>query len=291
MATIPFVDTHVHFYDLRRKDLVYEWLQPEFVHPQLGDINAIKTLVYDATSFHAESRFANVSKVVHVQAALGAPDPVAETIWLDEMFEREGGPDAMIAAANLRDPSVQQTLERHVAASSRVCGIRDFGEGDYLSSPEWQRGYALLEQFNLICDLDCTWENMGKARDVARRFPATVMVLEHVGYPSSRSDEYFRDWRGGLAELASAENTWCKISGLGMYDHDWTVESIRPWVMACLEIFGVERCFFGSNWPVDRLFSSYDVVINAYAEIIKDLSQSEQEALFFANATKVYGLG
>ncbi|HVA54123.1 MAG TPA: amidohydrolase family protein [Acidimicrobiales bacterium] len=291
MAKIPFVDTHVHFYDLRRKDLVYEWLQPEFVHPQLGDINAIKTLVYDATSFHAESRFANVSKVVHVQAALGAPDPVAETIWLDEMFQREGGPDAMIAAANLSDPSVQQILERHVAASSRVCGIRDFGDGDYLSSTEWQRGYALLEQFDLICDLDCTWENMGKARDVARRFPATFMVLEHVGYPSSRSEEYFRDWRRGLAELASAENTWCKISGLGMYDHDWTVESIRPWVVACLEIFGVERCFFGSNWPVDRLFSSYDVVINAYAEIVKDLSEGEQEALFFANATKVYGLG
>lgn len=62
MAKIPFVDTHVHFYDLRRKDFVYEWLQPEFVHPQLGDINAIKTLVYDATSFHAESRFATCQK-------------------------------------------------------------------------------------------------------------------------------------------------------------------------------------------------------------------------------------
>jgi predicted TIM-barrel fold metal-dependent hydrolase len=291
MAAIPFVDTHVHYYDLRRKDMVYEWLQPEFVHPQLGDINSIKTLVYDATSFHAESRFANVSKVVHVQAALGAPDPVTETIWLDEMFNREGGPDAIIASANLKDPGVEETLERHLAASSRVRGIRDFGEGDYLSSSDWQRGYALLEKFNLLCDLDCTWENMGKARDVARRFPATAMVLEHVGYPSSRSDEYFRDWRGGLAELASAENTWCKISGLGMYDHEWTVDSIRPWVLACLEVFGVERCFFGSNWPVDRLFSSYDVVINAYAEIIKDLTQSEQEALFFANAATVYGLG
>ena len=72
MARIPFVDTHVHFYDLRRKDLVYSWLQPDFVHPQLGDINAIKTLVYDAKAFDAESRFANVSNVVHVQAALGA---------------------------------------------------------------------------------------------------------------------------------------------------------------------------------------------------------------------------
>jgi predicted TIM-barrel fold metal-dependent hydrolase len=290
MPQIPFVDTHVHFYDLRRKDLVYEWLQPDFVHPQLGDINAIKTLVYDATSFQAESRFANVSKVVHVQAALGAPDPVAETIWLEDMFRRAGGPDAMIAAANLSDPTVQVTLERHIAASPRVRGIRDLGEGDYLSSSEWQRGYALLERFGLLCDLDCTWENMGKARDIARRFPQSVMVLEHAGYPSSRSDEYFRDWRAGLAELASAENTWCKISGLGMYDHRWTVESIRPWVMACLETFGVERCFFGSNWPVDRLFSSYDAVINAFAEITADLSRSEQDALFFANATKVYGL-
>jgi predicted TIM-barrel fold metal-dependent hydrolase len=116
------------------------------------------------------------------------------------------------------------------------------------------------------------------------------MVLEHAGYPSSRSEEYFRDWRGGLTELASAGNTWCKISGLGMYDHRWTVESIRPWVMACLETFGVERCFFATNWPVDRLFSSYDVVIDAYAQIIADLSPSQQDALFFANATKVYSL-
>jgi predicted TIM-barrel fold metal-dependent hydrolase len=290
MAEIPFVDTHVHFYDLRRKDMVYEWLQPDFVHPQLGDINAIKTLVYDAKSFRAEARFSNVSKVVHVQAALGAKDPVTETIWLDEMAGREGWPDAIIAAADLTDPGVEEILERHVEASSKVCGIRDFGQGDYLVNPDWHRGYAHLEKFDLLCDLDCTWENMGKARDVARQFPNTVMVLEHVGYPSSRTKEYFEDWQGGLRELASVENTRCKISGLGMYDHGWTVESFRPWVMACLEIFGVERCFFGSNWPVDRLFSSYDPVIAAYAEIISDLSTAEQEALFFANASSTYGL-
>ena len=74
MADLPFVDTHVHFYDLRRKDLVYEWLQPEFVHPILGDINSIKTLVFSADAFLAESRFANVIKTVHVQAAIGAAD-------------------------------------------------------------------------------------------------------------------------------------------------------------------------------------------------------------------------
>src|ERR1019366_4528606 len=170
MARLPFVDTHVHFYDLRRKDLVYSWLQPDFFHPQLGDINAVKTLVYSADAFLAESRFANVSKVVHVQAALGAPDPVAETIWLEEMAERTGCPDAIVAHAPLAQADVQQTLERHLAASARVRGIRDFGEGDYLTDSDWHRGYALLERYGLLCDLDCVWENMGQARDVAKKF-------------------------------------------------------------------------------------------------------------------------
>ena len=75
-----------------------------------------------------------------------------------------------------------------------------------------------------------------------------------------------------------------------MFDRQWTVESLRPWVMACIERFGVERCFFGTNWPVDRLFSSYDPVVNAYADIISDFSLAEREALFFRNATKVYRL-
>lgn len=290
MAKLPLVDTHVHFYDLRRKDLVYSWLQPDFVHPQLGNINGIKTLVYDSAAFLAESRFANISHVVHVQAALGAPDPVAETEWLETLYRRDGCPNAIVAHANLSDPSVGDVLERHLSASPRVRGIRDFGEGDYLISPEWQRGYALLERFNLICDLDCTWENMDKAREVAKRHPNIPMVLEHAGYPRSRSDQYFADWRRGLRLLAEIENTWCKISGLGMYDHQWSVDSLRPWVLACIEAFGVERCFFGTNWPVDRLFSSYDPVINAYQEIIAGFSLAERTAMFHGNAAKVYGL-
>lgn len=290
MADLAFVDTHVHFYDLRRKDLVYSWLQDDFVHPQIGDINAIKTLVFAASAFEAESRFANVSHVVHVQAALGASDPVLETIWLEEMAKSSGCPDAIVAHTDLSRADARDVLERHMSASKRMRGIRDFGEGDYLSSPEWQRGYALLADYGLLCDLDCTWENMGKAREVAQRFPETVMVLEHAGYPRSRDAEYFGHWREGLNDLARAENTRCKISGLGMCDQRWTIESIRPWVLACIEAFGVERCFFGTNWPVDRLFSSYDKVVEAYDAIIGEFTPSEREALFSGNALEVYRL-
>ena len=288
MSELAFVDTHVHFFDLRRRDLVYEWLQPNAVQPELGDINPIKSIVYTSSAFLAESRFANVSKIVHIQAALGAPDPVAETIWLEEMFQQTGCPNSIVACADLKDPNVEETLARHVAASPRVVGIRDFGEGDYLVSSEWQRGYALLEKYNFLCELDCTWPDMGKASDIAKKFPSSTMVLDHAGYPTSRSDEYFRDWKTGMELLAEAENTWCKISGLGMCDHRWTIESLRPWVLAAIETFGVGRCFFGTNWPVDRLYSSYDAVIDAYAEIINDFNATEQEALFSANATRVY---
>ena len=134
------------------------------------------------------------------------------------------------------------------------------------------------------------WVNLNPQayRDLAQRHPATPMVLDHAGFPLERTDEYFNNWTGGLRTLAEADNVWCKISGLGMADNDWTVESFRPWVMQCIETFGVERCFFGTNWPVDKMYSTYSDVVDAYAEIIKDLSADEQVALFSGNAEKVF---
>ena len=92
--------------------------------------------------------------------------------------------------------------------------------------------------------------------------------------------EYFEQWREALVDLAGAPNVVVKISGLGMGELRWTTESIRPWVLSCIEAFGVERSFFGTNWPVDRLFSSYPDVLNAYTEIIAGFPPDEQEALF-----------
>lgn len=287
MRELAFVDTHVHFYDLKREELHYSWLQREAVHPVIGNIDSIKALLYDADSYIAETRFANVSKAVHIQAARGIRDPVKETEWLEQMGKRTGFPHAIIGYSDLRSPAVEAELERH-SAFSRIRGIRDLGEGDYLVDPDWQRGFSLLEKFGMLFDLDCVWQDMDKAHALATRFPGISIVLEHAGFPRSRTEEYFRNWRGGICKLARAENVYCKISGLGMCDPKWTVESIRPWVMHCIEAFGPGRSFFGSNWPVDRLFSSYDPLVDAYATIIGDFSSGEREALFSRNAERVY---
>lgn len=229
MADLAFVDTHVHFWDLSHPDLRYVWLEPEFVHPQLGDITPVKQPRYGADEFVAETRFANVTKAVHVQAAIGSADPVDETRWLEAAAERTGIPTAIIADARLSDPDVGATLDAHAAASSRLRGIRDFGEGDYMRDPAWRSGYAQLERYGWVCDLDCFWEKMDAARDLARDFPGIPLVLDHAGFPQARDSEYFDHWRGGISTLAEADNAVCKISGLGMKDPTWTVDSLRPW--------------------------------------------------------------
>jgi predicted TIM-barrel fold metal-dependent hydrolase len=288
MADLPFVDTHVHFWDLDHPKTTYAWLTPDFIHPILGDIDAIKFPIYGGAEYAADVEGSNVSKAVHIQAALGSEDPVQETIWLQEQYEATGWPTAIVADAKVNAPDLAEVLDRHAEASPQLRGIRDFGEGDYLVDEAWGRGYALLGERGLVCDLDCFWENMGKARDLAQRHPDTVLVLDHAGFPLERTDEYFESWKRGISTLAEADSVVVKISGLGMGDFEWTVDSIRPWVMHCIEAFGIERSFFGTNWPVDKLFSDYGTVVDAYAEIVADFSPDEQAAMFSGNAERVY---
>ena len=288
MADLAFVDTHVHFWDLQYPRTHYSWLQPGWVHPILGDIEAIKVPVYSGEQYAADVAGANVTKAVHVQAALGTEDPVQETILLQEQAVQTGWPHAIVADAKLNAPDIDEVLDRHLEASTLVRGIRDFGEGDYLRDPAWQRGFAKLGERGLVYDLDCFWENMHKARDLANLHPETVLILDHAGFPLERTDEYFANWKQGISTLAEAPSAVCKISGLAMCDNDWTVDSIRPWFEHCVEAFGIERCFLGTNWPVDKLYSDFATVVDAYAEIVSQYSRDEQVALFSANAERIY---
>ena len=81
-----------------------------------------------------------------------------------------------------------------------------------------------------------------------------------------------------------------KMSGLGMFDHAWTEESIRLYIAACIEEFGVERCFFASNFPVDKLLSAYPRLWLAFDAVARSLglSDSQRRALFVTNAERVY---
>src|SRR5256885_4056009 len=124
MAKLPFVDTHIHFWDLGNPKLSYTWLEPEVEHPMLGDHGAIKSRRYWADDFVAETRFQNVSKAIHVQAALGIEDPVEETRWLQAFADRLGTPEGIVAWVDLASPDAERTIERHTEFPN-LRGIRD----------------------------------------------------------------------------------------------------------------------------------------------------------------------
>jgi predicted TIM-barrel fold metal-dependent hydrolase len=292
MSRLPFVDTHVHFFDQRDDRLHYSWLRPggeEGETAVVGEYGAIRSERYWADDFIAETRFQGVECVVHVQAALGIDDPVAETRWLQEFHDRLGVPHGVIGAADLAAPDVAQVLERH-RESPILRGIRDLRYDGYLSDPRWEQGFALLGEHELVCCDDPLLDQVPQAAALAARHPGVTLCVDHALMPRRRDGDYFEQWRRALRELAAVPNTVMKISGLGQCDHRWTVDSLRPWVMACIEEFGVDRAFFGTNWPIDRLFSSYGDVLDAYAELIGELTLAEQEALFSLNAKRIFRL-
>jgi predicted TIM-barrel fold metal-dependent hydrolase len=291
MAGIPLVDTHVHFHDLRHPQLRYAWLEPNAtVDDVTGPDAAIRAQRYWADDFLAETRFHNVAKVVHVQAATGSEDPVAETRWLQGFADRLGVPHGIVAYADLARPDAPEVLARH-SAFANLRGIRDLRYDGYLADPDLHRGYAGLARHGLVCCDDPAVEEMGDARRLAERHPDVTLCVDHAGYPRHRDRAYFEQWRAAMRDLARAPNVVVKISGLGQADHRWTVGSLRPWVLECIDLFGTERAFFGTNWPVDRLYSSYGDVVDAYAEIISGFPETDRHALFHGNAERIFRLG
>ena len=290
MEKLEFVDSHVHFYDMRHPELFYGHWQPDVNPPLIGkQMRKLGERNFLAEDFIETTRASNVAKAVHVQAAIGSKDPVKETEWLEEAAERTGFPHAIVAHADLRAPDVESVLERH-CEFPRMKGIRDFSYGDFLVADDFHRGYALLEKYNLHASIAAQCQDMDKLAALANKFPNTVIVIDHAGNPAERTGEYFELWKRGMATAATAENIIIKISGLGMGDHNWTVDSIRPYVLGCIEAFGVERSIFATNWPVDSLFSDYDTLIDAYTEIIADFSEDEKRDLFARNTESLYGI-
>jgi predicted TIM-barrel fold metal-dependent hydrolase len=292
-ARPEIVDTHVHFWNLLHPTLRWDWLAPRAVHPILGNIDPIKSTAYEADALWAEARFADVSSFVHVQAADGA-DPVEETRWLTEMAAASGGiPAAIIAHCDLGRSDADAILDGH-ARSPLLRGIRDFGAEAYLargdSDGRYEQSLGRLAAADLVFDLDCEWQNMASAVELGKRHPDLRIVLEHIGYPRRRDSDYFQGWAAAIKVLASADNVSCKLSGIAMTDRLFTLGSLSPWVDVCLEAFGPVRCVIGSNWPVDRLCSSYDVIMDCYRVFISSLSDSEQSDILAGNARRLYRL-
>ncbi len=294
MARPALLDTHVHFHDLSHPSLRWDWLDVDApVDSTVGPDFAIRSRRYLPEDFLAETRFQRVAGVVHVQAALGSPDPVEETRWLQALADACGTPHAIVGYVDLARDDVEEQLARH-RESPRFRGVRDLRCDDYLDNPSWRAGYAKLA--GLVCCDDPFIEDAEKVRRLAEANPEVTLCIDHACFPglAGRPREHAHAnesaWRAAIRLLAGAENVVMKISGLGVSDHRFTAASIRPWIAHCLETFGARRCVLGSDWPLGRLYGSYGDTLAAYDEALSDLDGEEREAVFRGNAERIFAI-
>ncbi len=289
------VDAHHHLWDLQAVD--YPWLMATGVMRFFGDPTPIQKnyLVEDLRRDAADFELAGS---VHVQVGVAAGDELDETRWLQQISESEGLPSAIVAYCELERYDVDDQLDSQLKYS-KVRGVRQIigrsdeedaktGSGALLDNPRWREGLALLAERGLSFDLQLTPRHLARCADVIGDVPELKVALCHCGSPWNQSATGIASWRAGLRALAELPNVHCKISGLGMFDHDWTPDSIRPLVDSCLEIFGTARCMFGSNFPVDKLHASYSRIWQTFSTQTSDLGEIERGALFAGNAEAFY---
>lgn len=294
---IPLVDAHHHLWDLDAGPR-YPWLQGAPVDTHFGDYQPIRKS-YLPRDFSADAAGQAVIKTVHCEAGWDPHDPVAETRWVQQVADRCGFPNAIVAHVELQDERIRCMLEQHrcspnlrgvrqLILTGRQLRRRELPEHLLLEDPRWLRGYRLLEEFGLSFDLQAPPQLMEIAARIARANPGIIMVVTHCGLPLDRTEAGVEHWKRGMRLLATCPNVAVKISGLPMTDWHWTTESLYPFVMWTVDAFGPARCMIGSNFPVDRLFSSYARLMGAYREILSSLSQAEQVLTLNATAQRIY---
>jgi predicted TIM-barrel fold metal-dependent hydrolase len=297
MATRRIIDAHHHLWDLEACD--YPWLMAKGVKRFFGDPTPIQKNYLVSDLRHDAQRY-ELEASVHIQVGVAPGSEMDETAWLQEVGDEEGLPSAIVAYCELDRGDAPTVLATHMQ-NSRVRGVRQIigrsdeedattGSGQLIDDSVWQDNLEMLGELGLSFDLQLTPGQVPRVAEVLAMAPDTQVALCHCGSPWDQSASGLASWRDGLRLLASLPNVACKVSGLGMFDHDWTVDRIRPIVEACIEAFGVRRTMFGSNFPVDKLHADYTTIWSAYEEITSGLSEADQQSLFANTARTFYGI-
>lgn len=299
MRDLPFIDAHVHLWDLQ--GLHYDWLSPPYAgEGPNGDVSAIAQN-YGLAEYRRESASWNVVGMVHIDAGARADQALEETDWLQAMGDVAGQPDAIVAFTALDDPNVDALLAAH-AARSRVRGIRHivnwhsdphrtYTPRDITRDEAWARGFACLARHGLSFDLQAYPAQFPALVKLFERHPDIPVIINHAGMGIGFAAEGVAEWRAGMSALAALPHVSVKISGLGFVQRPWSYEQARRRALETIDIFGAARAMIASDFPTDRLFAPFDETLGALADAVSDFNEEERRALFARNANRIYRLG
>jgi predicted TIM-barrel fold metal-dependent hydrolase len=294
---LPIVDAHHHLWDLEG-GLTYPWLTSN-EHAYMGDNSALRR-TYMPPEYRRDTALHNVIATVHVEAECDRRYQVQETAWLTQLAAKHGMPNAIVAHAWIDEPDSEEIIIRQ-KAFPLVRGIRTKpiisqgpadsvrGRPRSLQDRKWREGLGLLEKHDLSWDLRVTWWHLEEAAEALCEHPGLRVALNHTGYPLDRSPDALKVWRRGMEALAALpNNVHCKISGLTVLGEPWTRAANEPIILEAIRIFGVDRCMFASNFPVDELKGSWDYLFGTFKSVTARMPLSDRRKLFAENALRFY---
>jgi predicted TIM-barrel fold metal-dependent hydrolase len=302
---LPIVDPHHHLWD----------------HP--GNRYMTEELRADTGSGHNVTRTVFVECMSgYREDGPEAFRPVGET-ELVVRADPTGFVAGIVGFADLRAPEIDDVLAAHVEAGvGRFRGIRHANAHDpspeirpshtnpppqLFADPEFRRGFAALGRAGLTFDAWQFHPQLPELVDLARAHPEVPVVLDHIGGPlgigpyAGRRDEVLAQWRDDMREVAACESVALKLGGIGMpiygldlhkrEDETTSQQLADAWgdeIRFCIDAFGVDRCMFESNFPVDKASCSYLVLWNAFKRMVAGASAADKAALFHDTAASAY---
>lgn len=296
---LPIIDAHHHFWDLSQK--AHPWLVGAPLSAfRYGDYSGIRR-DFLPDDYRRGAAGHNVVTTVTMEGEWNEDDLVAESRWMTQVAARHGLPAAHVSRTILHADGAAEELARH-AAFPIVRGIRhkptaapspdhvERGVAGGMGDPKWRRGYAALARNGLHFELQAPWWHVGELLDLISAFPETPVVINHAFLPVDRSADALVSWRAAVKRAASAPQVTMKISGIGIKGRPWTLEEQRPVIGDLIDAFGVERCMFASNFPVDSLVGSLDTIYAGFKAATADLPRADRIKLFHDNAVRIYRL-
>ena len=290
---LSLIDTHHHFLDPEAH--YYPWLHDQGQpHHRYGD-HSVLNRPYLPSDYRRDTSGVQLLGSVHIEAEWNPQDPVGEIRFIKTLRDQCGLPSVAVGQAWLHHPDSARTLEQ-LAAFDFVRGVRQKpranlapgGPPGGMTDPAWLDGYGKLGELGLHYELQTPWWHLAEASRLAAKFPEIQIIINHAGMPTDRSEDGLRAWREALADIAAHANVAIKISGIGEARFQWRPDANRRVVREVIDVFGVARCMFGSNYPVDSLCISYEDIFQNFEAFVSDFSEHEKAQLFVENARRLY---
>jgi L-fuconolactonase len=326
---LPICDPHHHLWDypvhLPESSIptfarhARRYLIDELLEDTAGGHNIIKTVFIECSSMYNKGSTKEMAPVGETEFVQGIAAQSASGQYGDTRVAA-----GIVGFADLTlGHAVGPVLEAHISASrDRFRGIRYSSIWhispeihsrskipNLLADARFREGFGLLSKYGLSFDSWLYHTQINDLVGLAKAFPDTTIILNHLGGPlgigpySGKRDEVFQEWKKGIAALSSCPNVFIKLGGLGMpmMGFGWherplppgskeLTEAFAPYFNWCIEKFGVDRCMFESNFPVDKVSYSYTVIWNAFKRFARNFSPAEKAALFHDTAVRAYRL-